>query len=181
MSKTAKQIKRRVARYPSCFGEFDLEGLCAVARRHGMVIIAACKPDMHVYNEIGLWGTGEQMTATEKEWEAAGNRLKPRNFCSVFGVPLGLPRKDWVDTTLAEAKARAIPVRGGRLVTLAHGGGRVRVPKGYRSLTDTELPTETDIAWNAGAKVWEAIDVEGLRSCGPKTFKAQAYGIGRKE
>jgi len=135
---------------------------------------------MHVYNEIGLYGTASQMKATESDWEAAGNTLKPRGFRSVFGVPLKRARKDWVDTQIAEAKERALSTRGGRMVRLWHGGGRVRAPKGYRLLVDSEFPLESDVAWNAGANVWEPIDGKSLHSCGPQNFKKRAYGIIRK-
>ena len=73
-------------KYPSCFGKLCLGDLCAVAWRHGMLITTASKPDMHCYNEIGLYGTSEQMKAVVVEWEASGNKLKPHSFTAVMGV-----------------------------------------------------------------------------------------------
>lgn len=89
--------KRRIARYVECFGPLDLEGLLDIARRHGMRCIRAWKPDMHVYNEIGLYGTSDQMTATERDWVAAGHAVAPRPGHMVFGVNLRVPRDEWID------------------------------------------------------------------------------------
>jgi hypothetical protein len=62
-----------------------------------MQIISACKPAWHFFNEIGLYGTREQMSAVDAEWAASGHEAKPRSFRSVFGVNLELPRTEWVD------------------------------------------------------------------------------------
>ena len=173
--------KERFARYPSCFGKLDCQGLCDVARGHGMQIISAIKPDMHAYNEIGLYGTKSQMRATERDWTTAGNKLKPRNFTAVFGVDLRVQRKDWVDTCIAKARANAIEVHDGWPCNLNHSKETVLAPEGFRLLRKNELPCETDVAWNAGAQVWQPIDVEGLSDSGPATFKRQAFAILRRK
>ena len=89
--------KRRYARYPDCFGRMDLMQLVDCARKHGMSVIVAYKPGLHVHNEIGLYGTAEQMRAVERDWHLAGHALKPRGFRAVLGVDLGTPRESWVD------------------------------------------------------------------------------------
>jgi hypothetical protein len=64
---------KRFDKYPSVFGKLCLGALCAIARRHGMYVIAGYKPSMHVYNEIGLYGTSEQMKAVAEAWTAKGS------------------------------------------------------------------------------------------------------------
>lgn len=80
-------------------GKLGLLDLCNVARKYGMLVIRAYKPDMHVCNEIALWGTPAQMKATEAEWEAAGNEKPDRGFKGMFGIESAakLPREKWVD------------------------------------------------------------------------------------
>jgi len=93
---------KRFEKYPSCFGKLSLAALCMVARRHGMYVIAGYKPNMHVYNEIGLYGTPEQMRAVEEVWTKAGNKLKPRSFRAVFGVRVKhIPPSKWLDIPTA--------------------------------------------------------------------------------
>ena len=174
-------MKKRFAKFPSSFGKLDLRQLCAVARNHGMEIIAASKPDMHCYNEIGLFGSPEGMKATEAEWTAAGNELKPRGFTAVFNVPVGRSRSEWVDTKIAEARARAIHANGDAWPFRLRNGKSVDAPAGYRQLTTRELPRESDIAWNAGAEVFEPLDLDGLGQVGPKRFKECAHGILRRK
>ncbi len=93
-----KKIRNyKYARYPMCFGKLRLEGLCDVARKHGMKIIAAYKPPMHVCAEIGLYGTKEAMIETEREWINNGHEIKSSRFGGLMGMNLKCPRKDWVD------------------------------------------------------------------------------------
>jgi hypothetical protein len=145
-----------------------------------MVIMSACKPDMHVHAEIGLYGTKKQMQSTEDVWITAGNTLKPRGFTAVFGVNLDIPEKDWVDTRLAESKANAIPVVNGWEFTL-RDGSIVLAPEGYRPLNERELPSkEKDICYNFYAKVWEQIESSGLEANGPAHFKDRCHGVIRR-
>lgn len=89
--------RRRFAVYPSCFGRLSLGGLVIVARREGMQVISASKPDMHAFNEIGLFGTPTQKRAVVRTWNLYGNELKPRSFHAHFPVRLDLPRGKWLD------------------------------------------------------------------------------------
>lgn len=145
-----------------------------------MIIMSACKPDMHVHAELGLFGTHAQMKATENAWNAAGNKLKPRGFTAVFGVRLDIPEKDWVDTKLAESRANAVPIGNGWEFTL-RDGTTVLAPEGYRPLAERELPNRSDIAWNYYAKVWEAVDSAALEANGPRHFKDRAHGVVRRK
>lgn len=145
-----------------------------------MVIMSAYKPDMHVHAEIGLFGTASSMKATEAAWAAAGNNLKPRGFTAVRGVHLDIPRKDWVDTRLAESKSAAIPIGNGWPFQL-RDGSMVQAPDGYRPLQKRELPRKPDIAWNYYSKVWEPIDFGAVQKYGPRCFKDRAHGIVRKK
>lgn len=95
--------KRRYARYPLCFGKLSLRELCEVARKHGMQIISGIKPDMHVCNEIGLYGTASAMQATEQEWADAGHELRRFEKSLQFGVKLSLPRERWAERHWTEA------------------------------------------------------------------------------
>lgn len=88
--------KRKFAKYPDCFGSLSIGGLVKAARRNGMHVIEAYKPGMHVYNEIGLFGTATQMLATEADWVKHGHEMKPRGFSAVFGVNLRRQRADWL-------------------------------------------------------------------------------------
>jgi len=92
----AKGKRKAFALYPSCFGNLNLGSIVRIARCHGMEVISAGKPNMHVYNEIGVYGTKTQRDAVIKEWAAHGNELKPASFRSVFAVPLNRPREAWV-------------------------------------------------------------------------------------
>ncbi len=85
-------------KYPNALGGACLGELCAIARRHGMYIIAAYKVGMHVYHEIGLYGSSEQMASVTKKWAAKGNELKPRSFKAVFGVgSKRIAPSNWLD------------------------------------------------------------------------------------
>lgn len=95
-----KERTRRWAKYPCCFGRLTLVGLVTAARDQGMLCIQALKPDMHVYNEIGLFGTSSQMRATEDIWRSNGHELKPRKFTAFAEVDLGRPRADWAEWEL---------------------------------------------------------------------------------
>jgi hypothetical protein len=93
---------KRFDKYPSVFGKLCLGDLCRVARRHGMYVIAAYKPGMHVYCEIGLYGTDEQMRAVTTEWEAKGNKLKSRSFKAVMGMnSKRISASHWLDIPTA--------------------------------------------------------------------------------
>jgi len=93
------ELKKKFAKYPSCFGEYDLKGLCDIARKNGMKIIVAYKPDMHVSCEIGLYGTQIQMTKTEKQWDKAGNTLMKFKRGLQFGLDLATPESEWADNS----------------------------------------------------------------------------------
>lgn len=100
-------MKRRWARYVS-LGALDLAGLVDAARKCGMLVVQAFKPDWHFHYEIQLWGTASQMAATEGEWSRAERRHEDGSVTSAgevarrrppgtFGVDLQLPRDRWVD------------------------------------------------------------------------------------
>lgn len=95
--------KEAFAKYPTIFGKLKLRQLCVVAQKHGMEVISACKPDMHVHAEIGLYGTRKQMKAVQAEWDKNGNTQKPRSFKAVFGVNLNRPRDQWLPNPLPDA------------------------------------------------------------------------------
>jgi hypothetical protein len=98
---TVRTGMKRFAKYPSCFGDLCLGALCSIARRHGMYVITASRPNMHCYNEIGLYGTTEQMKAVTEEWAAHGNVLKPRSFRAVFEINKNIPAANWLDIPAA--------------------------------------------------------------------------------
>lgn len=91
------ELKKKFARYPSVFGKYSLTELCDIARKNGMKIIVAYHPDMHVSNEIGLYGTQSQMIKTESEWGKGDKDLLKFNRRNVFGVSLTMPKNKWVD------------------------------------------------------------------------------------
>jgi hypothetical protein len=62
-----------------------------------MYVITAYKPSMHVYNEIGLYGTAKQMKVTQDEWTGSGNKPKPRNFTAICGVNPSISPDKWLD------------------------------------------------------------------------------------
>ena len=108
MSKTSNR-KRRWARYVS-IGPCDLTRLVWIARRNGLLCISARKPDMHFYNEIGLYGTRAQVEATEREWRAIrsgetrlGHEVLARKPSAAFGVHLERARDQWTEKELPEA------------------------------------------------------------------------------
>jgi len=92
--------RRKFAKYPDCFGKLSLHELVAVARRNGMQCITGYKPCLHVFGEIGLYGTRTQMKKTEQEWLAQGHKMKPRSFHAVFGVELDCSPEFWVERQL---------------------------------------------------------------------------------
>lgn len=151
-----------------------------VAIKHGMEVIECRKPDMHVHNEVGLYGTREQMKAVEAEWTANGNTPKPRNFHAVFKVNLDQPREKWVTTRLAAAKQAAISNEGGTIKLIARNGDEVVAPLGYRSLIRGEIVCKSDIAWDGTAKVWNPVDLEMVEYYGPKRFTECANLILRR-
>jgi hypothetical protein len=176
-----RQRKRKYARYPSCFGKLDCRGIMRIAMKYGMEVIQCRKPALHCYNEVGLYGTREQMEAVEAEWNRHGNTPKPRGFKGYFPVDLKLPRAQWASVLAAAAKERAISTRGGSRKCKTSRGETVRIPPGYRELRPRELPRKTDIAWCYAAAVFEPIDWESVERLGPQRFKEAADLILRKD
>jgi hypothetical protein len=171
----------KFAKYPSCFGKLDLRALCEVARKHGMKIICASKPDMHVHNEIGLAGTAAAMKKTEAEWAAHGNTPKPRGFKAVFGVNLDRKEEDWVDNVLAAACAAKLPIGKGWPFKLLHNGTDVMAPEGWRKLKASELPESTDFAWNREVEGWAPVLSKDIEDYGAEGLKEVMHGIIRKK
>lgn len=171
--------KRKYAKYPSCFGKLDTRGIFNVAVKHGMEVITCRKPDMHCYNEVGLYGTPDQMEAVEAEWTANGNEPKPRGFKAVFKVNLDVPRERWASVEMEAAKVNKISTRGGTVKARTKRGRQVTLPPGYRALRDREMPRKSDIAWNEGAEQFEPIDWEDVERCGKQFFKRHANLIAR--
>jgi hypothetical protein len=88
-------------------GHYDLTRLVWIARRNGMKCIDAYKFDMHFYNELGLFGTSQQMQATETTWQAP--RYENGHIChevlrrkppSAFGVNVSIGKKNWLERKL---------------------------------------------------------------------------------
>jgi hypothetical protein len=174
--------KKKFARYPSCVGELDCQGLCDMARKNGMKIISACKPGMDLFSQIGLYGTAAQMEKTEREWTAAGNELKPAKFKSVFRVNLNIPEEDWEDTVTEWFRAHAVEVgSNGWQCKLAFNGGAVLAPQGYRKLRASEPTTINDIAWHADLGLWTAIRQKDIDHCGAADYAKFAYCVLRKK
>lgn len=170
----------KFAKYPSCFGKLNLSELCDIARKHGITMISACKPNMHCFNEIGLSATAAAMKLTEAEWTAAGNKPKPRGFSGILGVDLNIPEDQWMDTLLATAQAAKLPITHGWPFTL-QGGEVVTAPDGWRVLTVKELPTAKDFAWHLEIKGWTPLLAKDLEYYGPKRLKEVMYGIIRSK
>lgn len=176
-----KPKMQKFEKHPSCFGKLDCRGIMEVALKHGMEVIACRKADMMCFNDVGLYGTVAQMKTVEAEWTANGNEPKPRSFRAVFGVSLDVPREQWVSVKIAEARKRAISNQGGTLKLVARNGDGVTAPMGYRTLKNSELPRKTDIAWNAGAQVWEPVDMESVKQHGLKFYADHANLVLRKD
>lgn len=173
---------KKFKKYPSIFGDLSLRQLCDVAREHGMVVIAGCKPDMHVRNEIGLYGTAEAMALVEDIWEAAGNDKKPLGFRGCFGVNVDIPQEDWVDVQEATAKRTAVPVDPATAwkFKLNHGAGEVDAPAGYRQVTKEEGAADGDLGWNKSLALWHPIKPKDIEYCSSKGYLDRAYGVIRK-
>jgi hypothetical protein len=176
-----KDKRIKFAKYPSCFGKLDCKGIMEVALKHGMEVIACRKPDMHVHNEVGLYGTRKQMKTVEAEWTANGNTPKPRSFSAVFGVDLNIPKRQWVSVKIAASKKNAIPVTDGWDCDLQHVGKQVKAPKGYRPLRSDELPEASDIAYDLTLELWTPIDSDKFEYYGLQRIKEVSYAILRKE
>lgn len=169
--------KRKYARYPSCFGELDCLAIMNVAIKHGMEVITCRKPNMHCFNEVGLYGTSAQMRAVEAEWNSHGNTSKPPGFTAVFKVNLKRDRAEWLSVKVAAAKQRAISTKGGVKRCRIRGMRTVTLPLGYRKLRSRELPRKSDIAWDCTAGVFVPIDWADVERIGKRQFKEQAHLI----
>lgn len=101
-----RQAKRKFARYIMYLGAgMTVREMVDVARKNGMQVIRGWKPDMHVFAEIGLYGTPQQMQATENAWITKGLRVCVSKPSAAFGVNLNLPRPQWAEAEiLAEEK-----------------------------------------------------------------------------
>jgi hypothetical protein len=113
--------KRRYKRWVS-IGPADLARLVWLARSNGMDCIRAFKPDMHVYNEIGLYGTAEQMNATEEAWGAISSKdgvhheILDRKPQAAFGFDANIPHDEWTECKLPDVgtKPQGTTWRGAR-------------------------------------------------------------------
>lgn len=96
---------RRWVRWVS-LGACDLERLVWIARQHGMRVIDAYNPSFCFWYELALYGTSEQMRATEAAWKAAGesggdeHEIRNRRPPGGFGLIRALPQEEWLENTL---------------------------------------------------------------------------------
>ena len=75
----------------------DLREAADIARQSGMVIICGFTVSMCVHAQFGLYGTSEQMKATEKAWEENDTKFTGREPSYAFSIDVAIPREDWVD------------------------------------------------------------------------------------
>jgi hypothetical protein len=107
-------------RWVNVWGECDLPGLIAIAQGHGMKCIAASRPDGHAYNHLGLWGSAEQMAATERAWAARVHEVLRDEPAGGVAFEVDIPRDEWVtppwpDRGPLEAALRPMFDEGSRL------------------------------------------------------------------
>lgn len=80
-------------------GSLSLKELVDVARQKGMRCICAYKISMCVHNQIGLYGTSEQMKLTETQWIGNGHEITNRQPTYAFSCDVDKPQKKWIDAT----------------------------------------------------------------------------------
>ncbi len=91
-------MKRRKWKRWVLMGKLSLRELVDVARDKGMRCICAHKVSMCVHNQIGLYGTSEQMKQTEKWWIDNGHKVVNRQPSYAFSCNVDKPEAEWVDT-----------------------------------------------------------------------------------
>ncbi len=79
-------------------GKYSLSQLVDIARSYGMVCICAFKVPMCVHNQIGLFGTPDQMSKTQGEWIKAEHKVTNRQPSYAFSMDIDKPRESWVDS-----------------------------------------------------------------------------------
>lgn len=92
-----RRINRKYTyrRWCHCFG-FDLIAMCLIARRNGMQIIRGFKLGMTVWNSLAIYGTPEQMAATDRDWTLAGaKKLTGRKPPGGWSIPCPPDRTLW--------------------------------------------------------------------------------------
>jgi len=87
---------RKYKRWVS-IGEISLEKLVNFARENGMQIITAYKPSMNFYNQIGVYGTPDQVRKTDEAWENAGHKVLNRKPRAASNFSVNIPKEEWVD------------------------------------------------------------------------------------
>ena len=104
--------KRRFKRWVG-IGHFDVAGLVEVARKHGMECIEGFKGSMVFFATIVLYGTKEQMQATEEEWKKKRKTgLRPNEVRSklppgAYGCDALIPRAEWAERFIIEREKEA--------------------------------------------------------------------------
>lgn len=89
--------KRKWKRWVDAFGKYNLTELVDIARKQGMLCIQGFKVSMCVHYQIGLYGTSEQMAATETKWAKAKQEFTNRQPGHAFNININIPREQWVD------------------------------------------------------------------------------------
>ena len=62
-----------------------------------MLVICGFKIPMFAHNQIGLYGTSEQMKATENIWKDSGHKVTGRQPGHAYSINVDKPKKDWID------------------------------------------------------------------------------------
>ena len=78
-------------------GKLSLTELVDIARSNGMMVICGYKVSMCVHNQIGLYGTSEQMKQTEQTWSENGHEVASRQPSYAFSCDVDISRDKWVD------------------------------------------------------------------------------------
>ncbi len=91
-------MKRRKWKRWVLMGKLSLKELVDVARGEGMKCICGNKVSMCVHNQIGLYGTSQQMKQTEKRWNDNGHKVVNRQPGFAFSCNVNIPESEWVDT-----------------------------------------------------------------------------------
>lgn len=95
--------KRKYKRWVM-MGKLGLLELVDVARTNGMRCICGFKVPMCVHNQIGLYGTPEQMRKTEVIWKRAGHKFTSREPSYALSINVDIPQNKWVDKGVTDAE-----------------------------------------------------------------------------
>ncbi len=89
--------KRKWKRWVVAYCKPSLKELVDIARNNGMKCIKAFKMSMFTHFQIGLYGTSDQMRATEKRWLADKVEFTNREPTHAFAINVDIPVQKWVD------------------------------------------------------------------------------------